>query len=571
MKVSDYIVQFLINNGITDVFGYPGGMVTHLLDSFDKEKGKIRAHINYHEQASSFCACGYAAVCSKPGVAFATSGPGATNLVTGICNAFFDSTPAIFITGQVNVYEGKKSLKVRQKGFQEMDIISLVKDVTKYAVYIEDEKTIRYHLEKAYQVCKDGRPGPVLLDIPMNIQRAEIDVEKLGGYPVETEEDNVNDKWRQILQEILNAKRPCIIAGAGVRKSGMTNEFRSLVKTLGVPVLTSMIGVDVLPTDSIYNFGFIGAYGARSSNFILSKSDLIIALGSRLDGRQIRNPQTDTSPEAKIIRIDVDKDEMSNKVSDNEEQIVVDLRDIIPYLLMACKEQKLIRYNDWISICNEIKGLLCDIDKEYPNIIIREISKYIDDQLVITTDVGQNQVWVAQSFLVKENQQILFSGGHGAMGYSLPAAIGAYYGSKDAVFSFNGDGGIQMNIQELQFIARENLPIKIIVLNNKSLGMIRHFQEMYFNSNYVATKQACGYTTPDFQKIAQAYGLNYVSIKSIEDIELYEKVFKDKDATFIEVSLSDNTYVYPKLAMGKPSNDQDPLIQRDLYSYLLSL
>ena len=319
MKVSDYIVEFFIEKNITDVFGYPGGMVTHLMDSFKKYEKSISAHVNYHEQASSFCACGYGQIKNIPGVAYATSGPGATNLLTGIANAYFDSTPTIFITGQVNTYEAKGELGVRQKGFQETDIVAMAKPITKYAKYIEFAEDIVYELEKAYQISMEGRKGPVLLDIPMNIFRANIEVNKAKKYEHKIEEENTNIEI--ILSKLLKAKKPLIVAGAGIDLNGLNYEFKEMINKLGIPVVTSMIAIDLQNYNSKYNFGFIGAYGHRCANFLIEKADLIITLGTRLDCRQTGANKEFFARNAEIIRIDIDKDEMDNKIKENDQRL----------------------------------------------------------------------------------------------------------------------------------------------------------------------------------------------------------------------------------------------------------
>jgi len=571
MKVSDYIVEFLISKNISDVFGYPGGMVTHLMDSFGKYAEKISAHVNYHEQGAAFAACGYAQVSHKPGVAYATSGPGATNMITGIANAYFDSIPCIFITGQVNTYESKGDLLVRQRGFQETDIVQIVKPITKYATQITNEADIKYELEKAFYLCLEGRPGPVLLDIPMNIQRQEIDVSKLRSYimPI-LKLDTASNRYDVIIEELEKSERPCLIVGAGIKYSGVVKNIRKLAVSLDIPIVSSMIAIDVMQNDSTNYYGFIGAYGHRTANFIVAKSDLLISIGSRLDVRQTGANKGNFAPNAKLIRIDIDKNEMTNRIKEDEIQIVEQLtakniNTLIEKIKLNLKKD----FTNWKKVCNEIKLKLKDIDKDKTTNIIENISKFIPDDVVITTDVGQNQVWVPQAFEFKENQLALFSGGHGAMGYSLPAAIGAYYASKKPVICFSGDGGIQMNIQELQFVAREKLPIKIIILNNASLGMIRHFQEMYFKSNYIQTIENRGYSVPDFGKIANAYGLQYNKIHDIKELD--EGILLDNDSAIIEVVLNNNTYVFPKLSMGRPCQDQDPLIERNLYDYLMRI
>jgi len=285
MKVSDYIVEFFIKKRIKDVFGYPGGMVTHIMDSLSKYETEISAHICYHEQAAAFAACSYAQTSNNVGVAYASSGPGATNLITGICNAYFDSIPVIFITGQINTFESKADYNIRQRGFQEVNIIDMIKDVTKYAVYIDDADKIAYYLEKAYQIAISNRKGPVLLDIPMDIQRSNIRPLEILQY--NNEIPKIENKDLSIIKKLLSkAKRPCIILGAALK--GLSKDFvTKFVDYMQLPVVTSMIAMDLLPCEHKLNYGFIGVYGARKANFILAKSDLILSIGSRLDIRQI--------------------------------------------------------------------------------------------------------------------------------------------------------------------------------------------------------------------------------------------------------------------------------------------
>ncbi len=571
MKVSDYIVEFLIEKGITDVFGYPGGMVTHLMDSLKKYDNKISSHVNYHEQASSFCACGYAQVKNKPGVAFATSGPGATNLLTGIANAYFDSIPTIFLTGQVNTYESKGKMKMRQKGFQETDIIKIANPITKYSKYIDKPEDIKYELEKAYYISMSGRKGPVVLDIPMNIFRADVDINNLRKYEQEELDENLKkEDINLILSELLKAKKPLIIAGNGINLASLNKEFKEAINKLGIPVVTSMISIDLQNYNSKYNFGFIGAYGHRYANFLIEKCDLLLTIGTRLDCRQTGANKEYFARNAKIIRIDIDKTELDNKVKEDEIQIVADISEIIKEILTDDRFELKGKYDEWIEKCEEIKNQLYKIDNEEGNKIIDKLSDIINEDLVITTDVGQNQVWISQSFKVKDNQRILFSGGHGSMGYSLPCAIGAYYAKKNNIICFSGDGGLQMNIQELQFIKREKLPIKIIVLNNKSLGMIRHFQEMYFDSCYTQTIEKMGYETPDFCKIAQAYGIKSLNIDNIDkQLDIVKQELENSEPILIQINMNTKTYIYPKLAVNKPIYDQEPKLDRDLINKLL--
>jgi acetolactate synthase-1/2/3 large subunit len=568
MKVSDYIVQYLIEKNCTSVFGYPGGQVTHLMDSFTKTSG-IKAYINYNEQGAAFAACGYAQVSGNVGVAFATSGPGATNLITGICHAYFESVPTLFITGQVNTYESKGSLSVRQKGFQETDIVEMVKSVTKYCAYVDNPDKIKLELDKAFYYATSNRPGPVLLDIPLNIQRSDIDLENIDSFDKESSNEvNYSAVIDVILKGLKESRKPVLLVGNGVNSSSMRKELRILVDKLKIPVVSSMIAVDLFPSEIDYYYGFIGAYGIRYSNLIISKSDLIITLGSRLDCRQTGAYKEKFCEKAKLIRIDVDKDEFENRIKPDEIELYADLKTLLPMLSNNSEYWDNIDFSLWKKQCDFYRNKLLNIDTREPNKMIEKISGIIPDDSIITTDVGQNQVWVAQSFIKKSNQRIIFSGGHGAMGFSLPASIGAYYAKKKPVYCFTGDGGLQMNIQELQFISRESLPVKIMLLNNHSLGMIRHFQEMYFDSNYAFTVENKGYSAPDFEKVAKAYDIRSYKINSFYDLKNLEDTLTDPYPVLFDINIGDRTYTFPKLVYNKAISDQDPPLNERLFDEL---
>lgn len=562
MKVSDYIVEYLIKKNVKHVFGYPGGMVTHLMDSFSKYGSQISAHLTYHEQGAAFAACGYAQASGNIGVAYATSGPGATNLITGICDAYFDSIPVLFITGQVNTFESKDGLKIRQRGFQETDIVSMVSMVTKYAHKVEDACKIKWYLDFAYNQTMSGRKGPVLLDIPMNIFRSDVNIDSLENY---IPEDGCEMVDVSVIEEcIKNSKRPVLVLGNGIKQSDSKNELLKFIHKTNIPVVSTMLAVDVAPENS---YGFIGAYGSRAANFIVAKSDLVITFGARCDVRQVGAKRENFAPSAKLIRIDVDKDELDYRVHEDDICINGDIKAV----LSALNERNVFYKNEksWNKLCNVICESLENLDDKYPNKLIKALSAYISEDAIITTDVGQNQVWVAQSLNVKSKQRVFFSGGHGAMGYSLPAAIGCALATGKTVYSFNGDGGIQMNIQELQTIVREKLPIKIIVFNNYALGMIRHFQEMYFNHNYYQTTPQKGYTVPSFIKIFEAYGIRTKEINTLDDIK--EDIFSIDGPELIEINIKEPTYVFPKLEFGKPNQDQEPLLDRCLYNKLMEM
>lgn len=569
MKASDYIVEFLIQNGITDVFGYPGGMVTHLMDSLDRYRENISAHVSYHEQACAMAACGWAEITGLPGVAYATSGPGATNLLTGVACAYFESLPCLFITGQVNTYEQKGTMGVRQRGFQETDIVSMAKPITKDAFMVTEAEQLPDALERAWQTAMSGRRGPVLLDIPMNVFRGEV-----ADHPASIRLKNQSSpsQAEEIASEILSklraAKRPIILAGHGIALSGTRDAFYSLVSQTGIPTVTSMIAVDALPSESPLHYGMIGAYGVRSANFLIDHSDCILTLGSRLDCRQTGVNKALFAPKAQILRVDIDAGEMENRTNDREQQYVASLQDLLPALQRKAEDLEW-DFSAWRSRCEQLRQKLATVEEPEPgNLLATKLGGLLPDGITVTTDVGQNQVWIAQSMPIKPHQRVLFSGGHGAMGYSLPAAIGAAVATKKPVVCCVGDGGFQMNIQELEFIAREKLPVKIVLMNNHALGMIHHFQEMYFNSNYMQTDDSKGFTVPAFTRIAAAYGIRVVSSA---DEDHLSSVFADDNPAFIEFQLPQTTHVFPKLGLNKPIHQQEPPLAESLVEELVQI
>jgi acetolactate synthase-1/2/3 large subunit len=575
MKVTDYIVDTLAKE-TSCVFGYPGGMVTHLMDSLYKNKN-ITTQICYNEQGAGFAACGYAATSGKLGVAFATSGPGATNLLTALCHAQFESLPVLFITGQVNTDEAKGDLPVRQKGFQETDIVSMVRNVTKYATYVSSAKDLPTVLATAIRIAKDGRAGAVLLDIPMNVQRAEVDISQIAEDNSNSMKSNAQTNTQKTLDILLEnlslAKKPLILAGNGLKVSGQAENFRNIVESLPTPIVSSMTAVDIL-ANSENHLGFIGAYGHRAANIAVHKCDFLISFGSRLDCRQTGADLKRFAPEAKLLRFDIDENEFTCKVKQDQIEICADLRELMPLLARMVTENKSVfhvaKFAKWLDNCKSMQARLqSEVKDETPaNEIVRKISRLIPEGAIITTDVGQNQVWVAQSFEFKSGQKMLTSGGHGAMGFSLPAAIGAYYATKRKVYAFTGDGGLQMNIQELQWLKREQIPVKVIVLNNNSLGMIRHFQEMYFESEFSYTVKDRGYTAPNFAKIAAGYDIRGCEIQNVDVLGQIDFWHNDEPAVF-DVSIGEVTYVQPKIVFGEPLYNQEPRLPHKLLQELI--
>lgn len=563
MKVSDYIVSFLEEKGVTDIFGYPGGAINHLIDSASNASG-LNAHVTYHEQGASFAACGYAQASNKLGVAYSTSGPGATNLVTGIANAFFDSIPTLFITGQVDSDSARGNLPIRQRGFQETDVVPIVESISKWAVSIEKPEQIRYCLERAYYTAFEGNPGPVVLDIPNDIQRAEVDPDSIAGFDAPQDAKGRENIVETIVDLIRQATRPVLLFGNGVKQSGMTHFAEKLVDRLNIPAVFSMPAVDILPYNHPLNYGFIGGNGQRYANLILEKCDLAVIFGCRLSVRQIGIERQTFAPHAKLLRIDIDENQLSYSVKKDEISLRTDLKSLFPSLLGATNNIDATKFAPWIGICEEIKTCLNGADDEPYNRMISAISMKSPEQIHITADVGQNLLWTARSFHTKHGQHLYMSAGHGAMGYSIPAAIGIYYATHRTVYAFCGDGGFMMNLQELQFIKREQLPIKIICINNYALGMIRAWQGRYLNQ-YSQTTEDSGYQAVSVEKIAAAFDLNYTCIQSEEDAARLN--MDSKFPELIELSLPIETETKPLGSM----HHQSPSLEEGFLSRLMDL
>lgn len=566
MKCSDYIVEFLISHGVTDVFGYPGATVCHLMDSLEKND-KISNHLNYHEQACAFAACGYAQSSGKIGVAYANGGPGFTNLVTGIVDAYYDSLPTIFICGQVDTTDMVGDRKIRQNGIQEIPISRIANPFAKKSILVENVDSLQRCMEEAYFTATTGRPGPVVLEIPANIQR--------GSFEPSTQQDNMKctiddcpESISTIKSLLRKAERPLILAGNGIKISGLKELFREVVNKLGIPVVFSLPAFDLLEYDHPLNYGYIGNNGFRYSNYILQKADLILSIGSRLDGKQVGKNPKEFVHGATLIRIDVDKNELSEKISENEYQILIDADKLLKNLKNS---KECLMIPNWISVCDELRRILKDYDLKNYHYILREMFNKADDNAVFTADVGHHEVYMAQSLQLKEKQISIMSLGLASMGYSLPAAIGAHYSNKSQVISLSGDGGIQMNIQELQMISRDNLPIKVIVFNNNTLGMVREFQERNFNKVCCQTTEEYGYTAPDFELIANAYKIKFTRLfdNDMEGIKNFE--YEDNIPELIEIVVSEPTYLYPRYARGKRVCDMEPELDNALLSIVENL
>ena len=562
MKVSDFIAEFLVKKGVKSVFELSGGMITHILDSLN-QKTDINIVTMHHEQSAAFAAEGYARIEGLPGIALATSGPGATNLLTGIGSCYFDSTPAVFITGQVNRHELKGDRGIRQLGFQETDIISMAKPITKACFQISDPDTIPVIFEQAFKIAMEGRPGPVLIDIPMDVQRFQIESEYFQSEIAENFEiDSI--VLESLIKDINLAKQPLILAGRGIKASQCQNLFNQFVEKTKIPVITTLLGLDTIAYDDLQRVGFIGSYGNRWANIAFGECDLLIVLGSRLDIRQT-GADTKFIENRKIYHIDCEEAEINNRVKGCE-AIVSDLNSFFIDFDKVTSSRHFDFPELWMQHINDLKKTWPDTEELSPkginpNVFMHSLSRQSQKAKAYLADVGSHQMWAAQSLELSKGQHFLTSGGMGAMGFSLPAGIGACIASdNEPVVVLIGDGCMQINIQELQTIVRNNLPVKVIVLNNKTLGMIRQFQDSYFESRYQSTYW--GYSAPDFSKVALAYGIDSKTIESMDEIEnAVEWLWKDENASkpqLLQVMIDPHTNTYPKIAFGRPITEMEP-------------
>ena len=579
MTVAEYILKFLISKNVKDVFLMTGGAISFVVDAFSKNK-KIKYTCVMHEQSAAMMADAYSRCNKGFGATMVTSGPGAQNLITGIACSWFDSIPVIHISGQVNKFElsssNKTTKKVRQIGFQETDIVSIAKPITKFAYQLKSSNEIKYILEKAFYIANEGRPGPVLIDIPMNFQKEKVDLTKLTSFKKpKIKNNNVkikNDVYK--MQKLLfKSKRPILILGGGLRISRAVNELEKFLKKINIPIVTTWSGLDVIDFNHKNYIGSIGVYGSRAANFVVQNADLVLNFGSRLDTRVTGGKPETFARSAKIISIDIDKYELNKKRGLSVYlKINQDLKKFLSILNLKSMNFKYSASSVWSNICQKWKVNYPNVISAYekqkkyvnPYFFIDRLSQKLNNKDIIVPCSGGNLTWTIQSFKIKKGQRLFSAYGNSPMGYALPAALGASLANnKKRVICIEGDGGIQINIQELQTMVSNNIPVKLFIINNNGYGIIKQFQELYLGGRYEATIPSKGVTNPNFKKISNAYGINYNEIKNNKDIDvILKKVLKSKKPEFINVIINSNQKIVPKLQFGKPIEDLSPLLPR---------
>jgi len=580
--VADYIADWLAKKHIEHVFTVTGGGAMHLNDAFGKHP-KLKCVYNHHEQASAMAAESYARLSRRMALVCVTSGPGGTNAITGVLGGWLDSVPMLILSGQVrfNTTARSTGLNLRQLGDQEFDIVKVVAPMTKYAEMVIEPYDILYHLERAYHLAINGRPGPCWLDIPLNVQGAVIKTGKLKKYnPKEDRHElppSVSEKTAlNVLEKIQKAQRPVILAGSAVRSSGAYDDFHKLIKKLNIPVVTAWNAHDVIWNSHPLYFGRPGTIGDRCGNFITQNADLVLVLGCRLNIRQISYNWEMFAREAHTIIVDIDRNELKKPTLCPDMPILADVADVIKTMLRNAKQ--IHEKKSWMDYCRTIRKKFdaavskrtARSSKVNPYAFIDSLTNKLKENDIIVTANGSACVVTFQAAFIKKGQRLYTNSGCASMGYDLPAAIGAHMASGRKVYCIAGDGSMQMNIQELQTIVHNKMNITIFLFNNDGYHSIRQTQSAFFGRPLVGVNAASGISFPDAEKLSRAYGVIYAKIGSNASIgTVLDKVLKKKGPVLCEVVLNPEQNFEPKLASRSLGNGRmftPPL--EDMYPFL---
>ncbi len=556
MTGSKIILESLIREGVDTIFGYPGGAVLNIYDELFNYKDKIKHVLVRHEQGAAHAADGYARASGKVGVVLVTSGPGATNTITGIATAYMDSVPIVILTGQV------PTNLIGNDAFQEADTVGITRPCTKHNYLVKDIKDLARTIKEAFYIASTGRPGPVLIDIPKDITSSVYEFD----YPEGVELRGYNPTYfghhvqlSKVVKELLNAKRPLLYVGGGVISSNASAELKELAELLDLPVTSTLMGLGGFPSEHSLFFGMLGMHGTYAANMAISNADFIIAIGARFDDR-VTGKVEEFGRNAKFAHIDIDPSSIGKNVK-IEIPVVGDVKSVLNSLLemlsAKSKEISSTQYDrlKWLEEINiwkyehPLSYKMNDIIK--PQYVIEKIYELTGGSAIISTEVGQNQMWAAQFYKFNSPRTFLTSGGLGTMGYGFPAAIGAQIACPDkVVFDIAGDGSIQMNIQELATAVQYNLPVKIAIVNNNFLGMIRQWQELFYKKRYSFSEMN---VNPDFVKLAEAYGavgLRATKPNEVEDV--LKKALSIKKPVIMDFVVAPEENVYPIVAPGAP-------------------
>lgn len=543
---AEILIKTLLDEGVDTIFGYPGGAVLNIYDELYKYSDKIHHVLTCHEQGASHAADGYARATGKVGVCLATSGPGATNLVTGIATAYMDSIPMVAITGNVTVpLLGKDS-------FQEVDIAGITMPITKHNYIVKDVKNLQQVIREAFHIAQSGRPGPVLIDIPKDVTANKAEYEKLPPIPIEKKIRYIKDEaLNKVLDLIKNSKRPFIYAGGGIIAADASKELVEFAEKIGAPVSNTLMGKGNIDSNHPLYTGMIGMHGTKASNIAATKCDLFIAIGARFSDRVLG--KKDHIKNAKVIHIDVDPAEINKNIK--VDAFLVGDAKLVLQRLIECVDEK--RNEEWIEDIRKIKKA-GDVIKESPNLtpefLFQKLNELDDGNLIISTEVGQHQMWTAQYFNFKKPRTFISSGGLGTMGYGLGACIGAQVGKPECkVINIAGDGSFGMNCNEIATAVSNKLPIVMIIMNNNVLGMVRQWQQFFYESRYSQTTLN---RKTDFVKLAEAFGAKGFRVTEKSQLEaVLKEALASKEPVLIDYIIDCDKKVFPMVAPGAPISD----------------
>jgi acetolactate synthase-1/2/3 large subunit len=590
IRVADYIFNFLAQYGIKDVFMISGGGAMHLDDALGRN-GKIRYICNHHEQACAIAAEGYARIAGKMAVVVVTTGPGGTNTLTGVIGQWLDSVPVLYISGQVKfetTIASCPNLGLRQLGDQEINIIDIVKPVTKYSKMVTEPLDIKIELEHAIHAATTGRPGPVWLDIPLNVQGALIEESKLKHtdfvsgltlFDAKTATASIDE----IIELLGKSKRPLFLAGNGLRTGNAVYEFKELINKIKIPVVTSFLGCDIFETDSPYFAGRIGTIGNRAGNFVIQNADLLISIGSRNNIRQTSYNWDWFARSAKKVVVDIDIAELEKPTFRPDIPVHCDALFFVRYISEKIAHSATPDFSEWIEWCGIRKEKYTAYNPAYSEIanylhpyhFLKKLTDTLPEDAIITSANATPSIVYHQLGIVRKGQRILWNSGCASMGYGLPSAIGAAFAGKEdrIVVCLEGDGSLQMNIQELQTVVHHQLPLKLFVLDNRCYISIKQTQKNLFSGNFVGSDPKSGVSFPDFAKIGEAYGLKTFVIENNQDIDdKIGEILKLKGPVLCHVKLTDDYTFIPKTSskrlsdgrmISAPLEDMYPFLERE--------
>lgn len=562
MKVAEYLTLELKKNKVTDIFGIPGSVLLEFLYAVDACEG-MEAHLNFHEQAAGYAAVGYAQGSGQLGVAYATKGPGIMNMMTPLAEAYYDSIPVLFITAHASE---EKPKNMRFLNEQEMDLLSIVKDITKYAVRVDDAQSACEEIRKACAIAQEGRKGPVLLDFSARVLKQEVEPEirSIGVYIERDEESDWKQECEQVTNQFHCAKRPIILIGDGIRENESAALIKDFAEKQRIPVLSSRVSQDLLIDSPMY-YGYIGSHGIRYSNFILSKTDFILALGNRMSFPIASTSFRPIVEKARIVRVDIDATEFQRKIP-NCKNINADVTEFIQILNRKADSWHV--DEKWCQVCDTLKNKLKECDLEEPQKRIVQILNGMKEETTIVCDVGNSELWFSRAFAYTQKKRtVLYSKSFKTVGCALAKSIGTYYQTRKPVVCMIGDQGLQFNIQELQFISQHHIPITIVVYNNHSSGMMRSSEQRMGYPYFLQTTEESGFGMPKLKGVAQAYQIDFFNYSDLKQDQLCE-VLSEEKPKILQVELDEKYGVSQILPKGNPCQKFVPELEEALYNEL---